>query len=234
MALSLAEICEWGCLGEAQPSANPSILYRPCLPHFWYNLSLSHFSYYVNHLPTKVGNTTGAPSWLRYAQARTPQSSSLDTSGSAGRTCAIDLLDLWLVLYGWMVGINGHRWIPLGHTHFGDDLALVPGLRTAEVSNFLDLHWHHTGYVLHAFPTTRCLPRRPGAGLVNIVGTRWFSLINKAAIIWSLAGASTICIVCLACASGEYQPPSFVFAQYINETGWNGGVAWVRRSPTGF
>lgn len=64
--------------------------------------------------------------------------------------------------------------------------------------------------------------------VLNIWGVRLLPLINKAAITWSLAGAATICIVCLACASGNYQSGSFVFGKYINETGWNGGVAWVR------
>lgn len=63
--------------------------------------------------------------------------------------------------------------------------------------------------------------------VLNIWGVRLLPLINKAAITWSLAGAGTICIVCLACASGNYQPGSFVFGKYINETGWNGGVAWI-------
>ncbi|KAK4701505.1 choline transport protein, partial [Phenoliferia sp. Uapishka_3] len=66
-----------------------------------------------------------------------------------------------------------------------------------------------------------------GAMVLNIWGVRSLPLINKAAIMWSLAGAATICIVCLACASGNYQSGSFVFGKYINETGWNGGVAWI-------
>lgn len=54
---------------------------------------------------------------------------------------------------------------------------------------------------------------------LNIWGVRLLPLVNKVAILWSLAGATTIAIVCLACSSGEYQPGSFVFGSYINETG---------------
>jgi len=65
------------------------------------------------------------------------------------------------------------------------------------------------------------------ACILNIYGLRLLPLLNKAAISWSLAGAATIAIVCLACQSGHYQPASFVFGSYINETGWNNGVAWI-------
>ena len=65
------------------------------------------------------------------------------------------------------------------------------------------------------------------ACILNIYGLRLLPLLNKAAITWSLAGAATIAIVCLACKSGDYQPASFVFGEYINETGWNNGVAWI-------
>lgn len=43
----------------------------------------------------------------------------------------------------------------------------------------------------------------------------------------SLAGAAVIAVTCLACSSGDYQSGDFVFATYINETGWNNGVAWI-------
>lgn len=65
-----------------------------------------------------------------------------------------------------------------------------------------------------------------GACLVNIFGLRLLPFINKSAISWSLAGAAIIAIVVLACSSGDYQSGKFVFATYLNETGWNGGIAW--------
>jgi len=62
---------------------------------------------------------------------------------------------------------------------------------------------------------------------LNLWGLRILPLLNKAAITWSLVGAAAIAIVCLACKSGDYQSGSFVFGKYINETGWNNGVAWI-------
>ena len=40
-------------------------------------------------------------------------------------------------------------------------------------------------------------------------------------------GALVVIITCLARSSGQYQPAEFVFANYVNETGWNDGVAWI-------
>jgi choline transport protein len=43
----------------------------------------------------------------------------------------------------------------------------------------------------------------------------------------SLTGAVVIIIVCLATASPNFQSGDFVFRTYINESGWNDGVAWI-------
>jgi choline transport protein len=43
----------------------------------------------------------------------------------------------------------------------------------------------------------------------------------------SLTGAVVIIITCLARAAPNFEPGSFVFGEYINETGWNNGVAWI-------
>ena len=43
----------------------------------------------------------------------------------------------------------------------------------------------------------------------------------------SLTGAVVIIIVCLATASPNFQSGDFVFRTYINESGWNNGVAWI-------
>ncbi|SCZ87486.1 BZ3500_MvSof-1268-A1-R1_Chr2-2g04952 [Microbotryum saponariae] len=61
----------------------------------------------------------------------------------------------------------------------------------------------------------------------NLWGHKILPIINQAALSWSLAGAATIAIVCLACKSGHYTSGKFVFATFINETGWNNGVSWI-------
>lgn len=65
------------------------------------------------------------------------------------------------------------------------------------------------------------------ATILNIFGLRLLPLVNKTAIVWSLAGAVVIVITCLATASPNFQSGSFVFGTYINDSGWNDGVAWI-------
>ena len=63
--------------------------------------------------------------------------------------------------------------------------------------------------------------------MVNAFSTRILPLITKAAFIWSLAGFVVISIVCLACASPDYQSAKFVYGGFTNNTGWPDGVAWM-------
>ncbi|GAA5850360.1 hypothetical protein JCM5353_004359 [Sporobolomyces roseus] len=65
------------------------------------------------------------------------------------------------------------------------------------------------------------------ATIINIYGSRLLPLINSAAIIWSLSGAAIVIIVTLATATPNYQSADFVFRTYLNESGWNNGVAWI-------
>jgi amino acid transporter len=66
-----------------------------------------------------------------------------------------------------------------------------------------------------------------GAFLVNTFGVRLLPAINRAALTWSIIGVTVISITCLACSSPNYESSQFVFRSYINETGWNNGVAWI-------
>ncbi|RSH87903.1 uncharacterized protein EHS24_000421 [Apiotrichum porosum] len=79
-------------------------------------------------------------------------------------------------------------------------------------------NWHvfliYVGYILIAtFLNIWCLPILPR--------------LNQMAIFWSLTGAVVIIITCLACSSGDFASPKFVFTEFINETGWPDGVAWI-------
>lgn len=64
---------------------------------------------------------------------------------------------------------------------------------------------------------------------VNLFGARILDAMNKAAIFWSLTGAVTVFVVCLAVpsAQGHRTPASVVFGQFVNLTGWPDGVAWM-------
>jgi choline transport protein len=65
------------------------------------------------------------------------------------------------------------------------------------------------------------------AFLINAFMTGILPHITKAAFIWSIAGFAIISITVLACASPTYNSPQIVFGEFINETGWPDGVAWL-------
>jgi len=52
-------------------------------------------------------------------------------------------------------------------------------------------------------------------------------LVTKSAFIWSILGFVIISITLLACASPNYSSSKFVFTEFINETGWPDGIAWL-------
>lgn len=78
--------------------------------------------------------------------------------------------------------------------------------------------WHqfliYIGYNLVAF-------------LVNTFMTRALPLITRSAFIWSLVGFVVISITILSCASPNYSSAEFVFTEFLNETGWPDGIAWL-------
>jgi len=65
------------------------------------------------------------------------------------------------------------------------------------------------------------------AFVVNAFLNSSLAYINKAAITWSILGFVTISITVLTCASPNYSSAHFVFRQFINETGWPDGIAWL-------
>lgn len=63
--------------------------------------------------------------------------------------------------------------------------------------------------------------------LVNVFGNRILPHVNKAAIFWTLSGFVVISITLLACASPNYSSGQFVYREFLNETGWPDGLAWM-------
>ncbi|KAK0382815.1 hypothetical protein NLU13_9910 [Sarocladium strictum] len=63
--------------------------------------------------------------------------------------------------------------------------------------------------------------------VINVFGTRLLPAFTKSAFIWSLVGFVVISITILACASPDYQSGDFVYGNFINETGWPDGLAWL-------
>ena len=65
------------------------------------------------------------------------------------------------------------------------------------------------------------------AALINAFGNSILPYINQVAITWSIAGWAIISITVLACATPDYNSADFVFREFLNETGWPDGIAWL-------
>ncbi|BGP17412.1 hypothetical protein JCM10213v2_005444 [Rhodosporidiobolus nylandii] len=118
----------------------------------------------------------------------------------------------WLACAGWIT-LTATTGSLAGSLVLGAYALAHPGFEAQPYQTFVIF----TGFILLAL-------------LINIYLPRLLPLINSAALTWSLAGAFTIVIVCLACSGArgnDYQPARFVFGEYLNEVGWNDGVAWI-------
>ncbi|KAF1349528.1 amino acid/polyamine transporter I [Delphinella strobiligena] len=63
--------------------------------------------------------------------------------------------------------------------------------------------------------------------LINAFGTAAMPLLSKLAFFLSLTRFAAISVALLACTHNRHQTASFVFTGYINNTGWNNGLAWL-------
>lgn len=61
--------------------------------------------------------------------------------------------------------------------------------------------------------------------LLNIYGYHILGRWNEGALLWSVLGCFVLSVVILA--TSEKNDASFVFTDFANTTGWNGGVAWI-------
>lgn len=115
----------------------------------------------------------------------------------------------WINVFGWMAlvatgGLLGSQ--------------LIIGIIALYNASYIPQRWHqfliYIGYNIVAM-------------FINAFGNHLLPLVNKTAIIWSVAGFVVISITILACASPKYSSGEFVFGYFSNETGWPDGVAWL-------
>ncbi|KAK8922925.1 Choline transport protein [Metarhizium anisopliae] len=52
-------------------------------------------------------------------------------------------------------------------------------------------------------------------------------VIYHGAFMWSIGGFVIVSITVLACASPDFNSAYFVFCNFINQTGWPDGIAWL-------
>ena len=125
----------------------------------------------------------------------------------------------WVPALSWITGwVNVSGWIALVATGGLLGSQLIVGIISFMNATYEPQRWHqfliYTGYTLAAF-------------LINAFLTSVLPLVTKGAFLWSISGFAIICIVLLACSSGDYQSGDFVYRKFINETGWPDGIAWL-------
>ena len=125
----------------------------------------------------------------------------------------------WVPIVSWVTAwINTAGWIALTATGGLLGSQLIVGVISFEDSSYSPQRWHqfliYVAYTLIAF-------------LVNAFLTSALPVVTKAAFIWSIIGFAVISITLLACASPNFQSGNFVYARFINDTGWPDGLAWL-------
>lgn len=119
----------------------------------------------------------------------------------------------------WVTGwINMSGWVALVATNSSLASTLIVNIISLQVPEYEFKNWHQfliylgitaIAFTINAFFYT-LLPR-----------------INGFALIWSIAGFFIISITLLVCAAPDYATPEYVFATFINTTGWPDGIAWL-------
>lgn len=145
--------------------------------------------------------------------------SAYPTAGGQYHWVAVIAWKKWVPILSWITGwINVGGWIALVASGGLLGSQLIVGIINFMQPNYEAQPWHqfliYIGYNLVAF-------------LINAFGTGALPHVTKAAFIWSIAGFAIISITVLACSAPNYNSGDFVFREFINETGWPDGVAWL-------
>lgn len=145
--------------------------------------------------------------------------SAFPTSAGQYHWAAIVSTRRWVPITSWTTGwINTAGWIALTATGGLLGSQLIIGIISFMNASYSPQRWHqfliYIGYNIFAF-------------LVNAFLCSALPLVTKSAFIWSVVGFVVISITVLACASPNYQSGGFVYRDFINETGWPDGLAWL-------
>ncbi|KAG0330419.1 hypothetical protein BG000_011717 [Podila horticola] len=128
-------------------------------------------------------------------------------------------------LYFWTTRLASADWVPLaswvvGYTNWlvaiaSTDLAMAQFLASLISMNTT---YEPNTYVIFAIYVAILLLH----GLVNSMAVRLNGLFNNISVWWHVLGTATIVIVVLA-TTPEKQSASFVFTEWVNNTGWSSG-----------
>ncbi|KAH8648277.1 amino acid transporter-like protein [Tricladium varicosporioides] len=145
--------------------------------------------------------------------------SAYPTAGGQYHWVAVISWKRWVPILSWITGwINVSGWIALVASGGLLGSQLILGIISLMNPDYVSQRWHqfliYIGYNLVAF-------------LVNAFMTGGLPLITRSAFIWSIFGFIVISITVLSCASPNYSSAKFVFTNFLNETGWPDGIAWL-------
>ncbi|KAJ5110947.1 hypothetical protein N7532_001482 [Penicillium argentinense] len=145
--------------------------------------------------------------------------SAYPTAGGQYHWVAVISPQKWMPILSWITGwVNCAGWVALVATGGLLGSQLVLGVISLMNPNYESERWHqfliYIAYNIAGF-------------LINALTNKFLPYFNKAAFIWSLSGFTIICITVLSCSSPEFNSGDFVFREFINQTGWPDGIAWL-------
>jgi amino acid permease (GABA permease) len=119
----------------------------------------------------------------------------------------------------WVTGwINLSGWVALVATNSSLASTLIVNIISLLHPEHQSKSWHQFLIFLAVTAVAFC---------INAFMATLLPRINQFALVFSILGFFIISITVLACAAPHYATPEYVFATFINTTGWPDGVAWL-------
>lgn len=145
--------------------------------------------------------------------------SAYPTAGGQYHWVAVISPKRWVPLFSWITGwINVSGWVALVASGGLLGSQLIFGVITLYHPSYVAERWHqfliYIAYTMIAF-------------FINAFLNSVLPYVGKAAIGWSIAGFFILSITILACSAPNYASAKFVFTDFVNETGWPDGIAWM-------
>ncbi|OKL57582.1 hypothetical protein UA08_07277 [Talaromyces atroroseus] len=145
--------------------------------------------------------------------------STYPTAGGQYHWVAVISWPKWVPVLSWITGwINVAGWVALVATAGLLASELIIGVIYLMHPSYVSERWHqfliYIGYNIAAF-------------IINALMNSTLPMVTRAAFIWSIAGFVIVSITVLACSSPDYNSGKFVFTEFLNETGWPDGIAWL-------
>ncbi|KAH7240008.1 amino acid/polyamine transporter I [Fusarium redolens] len=171
--------------------------------------------------PTAViwGLVTAGVGSLSLAVSNAEFLSCYPTSAGQYQWAAIISPPKWVAIVSWVTGwVNVSGWVALSASGgvLGGQLFL--GIITMYDPEFAPTRWQYfLLFLLYTFL----------GFFLNLFLASGLPFMTKVALIWSVCGLLATTITVLATSAPDFQPASFVFGEFINSTGWPGGVAFL-------